>query len=123
MSSILTVATNVFHLVVSKSLLSGITDDEWLIISELIAQPNSIQLFDCELSSKVGMALGIILQELGYGLLRWHVYHHCQSDPVEIREFADGFVIKPCQICKESLDEEVTKYNLELIIKYPLILE
>lgn len=116
-----------FQLTLHKDRLQGITEDQWVYIEKLIAKPNSIQIFDHDgeagITDTIMMALALVLQEEGFGILRWHVYHICQKDPVEIREFEDGFAPKVCPICNEKLDEEVTTFNLELITKYPLKVE
>lgn len=109
-----------FHLIFKKSNLTGVTDEEWQYIEKIISEPIAIQVFECDIPGKTMMALGITLQEAGYGILRWHVYHTCHEDPVEIRDFEEGFSIRPCPTCNDPLDDEVATYKLELIIKYPL---
>ncbi len=112
-----------FHLIFKKSNLTGVTDEEWQYIEKIISEPIALQVFECDIPGKTMMALGITLQEAGYGILRWHVYHTCHEDPVEIRDFEEGFVLKPCSVCNVPLDDEVATYKLELIIKYPLKLD
>lgn len=67
------------------------------------------------------LALGVVLQSEGLGLLRFLVYHDCQNDVTQIRDWSKGYAEpqERCPAC-HSYYEDNASYDVELIIKYPI---
>lgn len=111
-----------FQIPFKKSKLQSISEENWAKIAPLVAKPTVVNVWGSHLPGDILLPLGIMLHEQGLGLLRWHTYH-CEYEPVEIRKFEDGFSADECKICKTKLNDDNTSYELELIIKYPIVLE
>ena len=107
----------------SKSKITNLDDYEWEGVQELIKRPASIMVYSHEKQAKALIALGTMLNNDGFGIMRMHVYHNCQSDPVLLQNFGEGFAREECPMCLEDFDEESVEYDLELIIKYNIKLE
>lgn len=107
----------------SKNTIKKITDSEWEGVQELINEPASIMVYKHEEQAKALIALGSCLNANGTALMRMHVYHICQKDPVLLQNFKEGFAEGECPMCGEVFYEEDVEYDLELIIKYGIKLE
>lgn len=107
----------------SKSTITNIEESEWDGVQELVKEPASIMVYAHEDQAKALIAMGTCLNANGTGLMRMHVYHICQEDPVLLQNFGEGFAVGECPICKGAFYEEDVEYDLELIIKYNIKLE
>lgn len=113
-----------FSLIFKKSNLN-LSKDEWKYVELLISKPGVLMVFeDGEIDSSKLMALGECLKNDRTGTMRLYVYHICQNDPVELLhwngEYPNG---RYCPICNNKYMQNNTNYDIELIIKYPLLLE
>jgi len=76
-----------------------------------------------ESQAKALIAMGTCLNADGFGIMRMHVYHNCQEDPVMLQIFGQGFASGQCPMCKKDFTQENVEYDLELIVKYNIKLE
>ncbi len=102
----------------SKSTITNLEESEWDGVQELIKEPASIMVYAHEEQAKALLAIGSCLNTNGTGIVRMHVYHNCQEDPVILQKFGEGFVSGDCPMCNEKFYEEDVEYDLELITKY-----
>lgn len=107
----------------SKSKITNLNASEWEGVQELVKQPASIMVYAHEEQAKALIAMGTCLNANGFGIMRMHVYHNCQKDPVMLQIFGQGFASGTCPICKEDFAEDNVEYDLELIVKYNIKLE
>lgn len=107
----------------SKKTITNMGPSEWDGVQELVREPASIMVYEHKDQAKALIALGTVLNKQGTGLLRMHVYHTCQEDPVILQNFGEGFASGECPMCKEAFSEDDVEYDLELIIKYNIKLE
>lgn len=110
----------------SKKNINNLACNEWQKLQDIAKEPASILIYDedNELDPSKILAFGASLNTHGLADMRLHVYHKCQEDAVEIRDSYND-VIKNrevCPACKKPLRKVNTSYNIELIIKYPIIL-
>jgi hypothetical protein len=115
--------TNGITIPFSKSLIKDMDDYEWDGVQELVKEPASILVYAHENQAKALIAMGTILNANGMGLMRMHVYHTCQEDPVLLQNFGEGFASGECPMCNETFYEEDVEYDLELIVKYNIKIE
>jgi len=112
-----------FTLPFSKSNLN-LSETDWEYVSELIESPKSILVFEeGKIEATKILALGSTLQENGTGMMRLHVYHNCQEDPVEIRNWKENEYAgsnDKCPACTKKYKNSV-RYDIELIVKYPMV--
>lgn len=80
-------------------------------------------IYEHEKQAKALIALGACLNADGLGIMRMHVYHVCQEDPVLLQQFGHGFAVGECPMCKLKFYEDEVQYELELIVKYNIKLE
>lgn len=113
-----------FSLPFSKSKLN-LTDPDWEYVSQLIKEPTSILVYEeGKIDATKILALGSTLQDDGTGLMRLHVYHNCQEHAVEIKTWEPNVFARKgdkCPVCSKLYGNSV-RYDIELIVKYPMIL-
>jgi len=107
----------------SKSKITSLDDSEWEGVQELIKRPASIMIYEHDKQAKALIAIGGALNAEGLGIMRMHIYHRCQDDPVLLQEFNNGFATGECPICLGDFYEDDVEYDLELIVKYNIKLE
>lgn len=107
----------------SKSQIINLEESDWEGIQELVKEPTSIMIYEHEDKARVLLALGACLNSEGTGIIRMHVYHTCQDDPVILQSFESGFAEGNCPMCHNTFCEDDVEYDLELIVKYNIKLE
>jgi hypothetical protein len=114
-----------FSLPFSKSKLN-LSDPDWEYISQLIKEPTSILVFEeGGIEATKILALGSTLQDDGTGLMRMHIYHNCQDHAVDIRPWEPNAYARKdekCPVCSKPYKKSV-RYDIELIVKYPMTLD
>lgn len=112
-----------FSIPLQKSKLV-LSESDWIYIESLVEEPTSLLVYEeGEIEASKLLALGSCLENEGTGILRLHVYHNCQKDPVEIRDYSDFAKSSDiCSICSKQYKKSI-RYDIELIIKYPLRIE
>jgi len=111
-----------FTIPLEKSKLK-LTNAEWHYIEHLIKEPSSTLIYE-EGKIEPGklMAVGILLLEEKKSQMRLHIYHTCQKDSVELRDWGlDEFAVKndSCPMCNAKYNKSA-RFDIEIIIKYPM---